>query len=109
MTFTKRLRAPITRGEITCSIRIWKSPHVRVGGHYQLDRGFILVTSVRRITLADITPELAKRSGFSGVVDLLKVAKHGAGENAYLIDSNTIYRDRDSPVAALSLNSQHNS
>lgn len=86
MTFTKRLRAPITRGEITCSIRIWKSPHVRVGGHYQLDRGFILVTSIRRITLADITPTLAKRSGFSGVVDLLKVAKHGAGEKVYLIE-----------------------
>ena len=48
--------------------------------------GFIEVTSVRRITLADITPELARRSGFAGVVDLLKVAKHGPGENVYLID-----------------------
>lgn len=86
MTFTKRLRAPIARGEITCSIRIWRSPHVRVGGHYRMDPGFILVTSVRQITLADITPELAKRSGFSGVVELLKVAKHGAGENVYLIE-----------------------
>ena len=48
--------------------------------------GFIEVTSVRRITLADITPEMARRSGFAGVVDLLKVAKHGPGENVYLID-----------------------
>ena len=30
--------------------------------------------------------ELAKRSGFAGVVDLLKVAKHGPGENVYLIE-----------------------
>ena len=74
------------RGEITCSIRIWQSPHVKVGGHYGLGDGFIEVTSVRRITLADITAELARRSGFAGVVDLLKVAKHGPGENVYLTD-----------------------
>ena len=86
MVFTKRLREPITRGEVTCSVRIWQSAHVKVGGHYQLGAGFIEVTSVRRITLADITPELAKRSGFAGVVDLLKVAKHGPGENVYLIE-----------------------
>lgn len=48
--------------------------------------GFIEVTSIRRITLAEITPELAKRSGFAGVIDLLKLAKHGPGENVYLID-----------------------
>ena len=86
MVFTKRLREPIARGEVTSSVRIWQSAHVKVGGHYQLGEGFIEVTSVRRITLADITPELAKRSGFAGVVDLLKVAKHGPGENVYLIE-----------------------
>ena len=86
MVFTKRLREPIARGEVTCSVRIWQSAHVKIGGHYQLGEGFIEVTSVRRITLADITPELAKRSGFAGVVDLLKVAKHGPGENVYLIE-----------------------
>ena len=86
MVFTKRLREPIARGEVTCSVRIWQSAHFKIGGHYQLGEGFIEVTSVRRITLADITPELAKRSGFAGVVDLLKVAKHGPGENVYLIE-----------------------
>ena len=86
MTFAKRLRTPIMRGEITCSVRIWRRPHVKVGGSYRLGGGFIEVTSIRRITLADVTPELARRSGFLGVVDLLKVAKHGPGENVYLID-----------------------
>src|ERR1700684_3034295 len=86
MVFMRRLREPVMRGEVTCSVRIWQSPHVKVGGHYQLGEGFIEVTSVRRITLADITPELARSSGFAGVVDLLKVAKHGPGENVYLID-----------------------
>ncbi|HZC45382.1 MAG TPA: ASCH domain-containing protein [Candidatus Acidoferrum sp.] len=86
MTFTKRLREPVMRGEVTCSVRIWQRPHVKVGGHYRLGDGFIEVTSVRRITLAEVTPELARRSGFAGVIDLLKVAKHGPGEKVYLID-----------------------
>jgi hypothetical protein len=90
MTFTKRLREPIMRGQVTCSVRIWRGPHVKVGGHYKLGDGFIEVTSFRRITMVDITPELARRSGFLGVVDLLKVAKHGPGENVYLIEF--IYR-----------------
>jgi hypothetical protein len=86
VTFTKRLREPIMRGEITCSVRIWQRPHVKVGGRYRLGDGAVEVTGIRRIDLVDITPELARRSGFAGVVDLLKVAKHGAGENVYLVD-----------------------
>ena len=86
MEFTKRLHGPITRGEVTCSVRIWQHPHVKVGGHYRLGDGFIEVTSIRRISLAYVTPELARRSGFLGVIDLMKVAKHGPGENVYLIE-----------------------
>jgi hypothetical protein len=86
MTFTKRLREPVMRGEVTCSIRIWKSPRVKAGGRYALGSGFVEVKAIRQISLGDITPALARRSGFAGVVDLLKVAKHGAGENVYLID-----------------------
>lgn len=86
MTFTKRLREPIMRGEVTCTIRIWQRPHVKVGGRYRLGPGYVEVTKMRRIALGDVSPELARRSGFAGVVDLLKVAKHGPGENVYLID-----------------------
>ena len=86
MTFTKHLREPITRGEITCSVRIWQRPHVKVGGRYRLGGGAIEVTGMREISLADITPDLARRSGFAGVVDLLKTAKHGPGERVYLVD-----------------------
>ena len=74
------------RGEVTCSIRIWQRPRVKVGGRYALGPGFVQVKAIRQIALSDITPALARRSGFQGVVDLLKVAKHGAGENVYLID-----------------------
>ena len=41
--------------------------------------------SIRPISFADITPELARESGFNGVIDLLKIAKHGKGENVYLV------------------------
>ena len=86
MVFTKRLRAPIMAGEVTCSVRIWRTPRVKVGGRYRLGPGTIEVTSVREIEFSDITPSLARRSGFAGVVDLLKVAKHGAGERVFLVD-----------------------
>ena len=48
-------------------------------------RGGIEVDSIEHIGFPDITPELARESGFMGVLDLLKVAKHGRGENIYLI------------------------
>jgi hypothetical protein len=83
--FTKRLRDGVRRGAITCSIRIWTRPHVKVGGRYAMEEGEIEVDSVLPIGLADITPELARESGFKGVVDLLKIAKHGRGENFYLV------------------------
>jgi hypothetical protein len=83
--FTKRLRDGIQSGRITCSIRIWLRPRVKVGNRYRMDAGEIEVDSILPITFDDITPELARASGFKGVVDLLRVAKHGRGENVYLV------------------------
>jgi hypothetical protein len=85
MVFTKRLRERVRSGEITCSVRFWVHPHVMVGGRYRMDEGEIEVDSMELIGLPDITPELARESGFLGVLDLLKVAKHGKGENIYLV------------------------
>jgi hypothetical protein len=73
-------------GDVTCSVRIWQRAHVKEGGRYQTGFGEIEVTSVREITLQEITPELARRSGFAGVVDLLKTAKHGPGERVFLVE-----------------------
>ncbi|HTV60292.1 MAG TPA: ASCH domain-containing protein [Verrucomicrobiae bacterium] len=85
MTFTKRLRDGVRSGEITCSVRIWTRPHVRVGARYPMEEGAIEIDSLEPIGFPDITPALARESGFLGVLDLLKVAKHGRGENIYLI------------------------
>ena len=85
MVFAKRLRERVVRGEITCSVRIWMSPHVKEGRRYRMGEGEIEIDSVTLIGFPDITPALARESGFLGVLDLLKVAKHGKGDNIYLI------------------------
>ena len=92
MMFAKRLRERVVSGEITASVRIWQKPHVKVGGRYLLGGGHIEVTAIREISLADVTPALARETGFEGVVDLLKVAKHGPGERVFLVEFE--YRDR---------------
>jgi hypothetical protein len=85
LIFAKRLREGVRSGRITCSVRIWKRPHVTAGRRYRMDAGEIEVDSILPMSYADITPGLARESGFKGVVDLLKIAKHGSGENVYLV------------------------
>ena len=85
MTFTKRLRDRVRSGEITCSVRIWVSPRVIVGNRYKMEEGHIEIDSIEPIGLPDITNQLAVASGFLGILDLLKVAKHGKGDRIYLV------------------------
>ena len=86
MQFLSELRDRIRRGEITCSVRLWQRSHVKVGGRYSLPPGHVVVTAVTEMSLEEITPALARRSGFVGVVDLLKTAKHGPGRRVFLIE-----------------------
>ena len=85
MVFTKRLREGIRHGAISCSVRIWVRPKVKVGGRYPMEDGEIEIDSIEQISLREITYELAAESGFLGVADLLSVANHGRGENVYLV------------------------
>jgi hypothetical protein len=85
VTFTKRLREGVRSGEITCSVRFWMRPRVTVGTRYPMEEGEIEVDSIETIGFPDITPDLARASGFLGVLDLLKIAKHGKGEIIYLV------------------------
>lgn len=66
-------------------MRIWRRPRLKGGGLYRLGAGAIEVTDPRRIELRDVSDELARRSGFAGVVDVLKVARHGSGDGTYLV------------------------
>ena len=85
MLFAKQLRDGIRRGRIRCTVRIWISPRVKVGGRYPMEGGSVVVDSIDRIRRKDITHDLARESGFESVEALVKVAKHGRGRNIYLI------------------------
>lgn len=100
MLFTKRLREGVRQGRITCSVRIWKNPRVKVGARYRMEEGQIEIDSIELIGLPDITPELARESGFLGVLDLLKVAKHGSGEKIFLVRFHYLPPSRRKATAA---------
>jgi hypothetical protein len=59
---------------------------VKVGGRYALPPGVVVVTKIFEVPLTEVTPELARRSGFVGLADLLKVAKHGTGRRVFIIE-----------------------
>ncbi|HKS66810.1 MAG TPA: hypothetical protein VJR26_06190 [Candidatus Acidoferrales bacterium] len=71
--------------------------------------GEIEIDSITQIGFPDITPELARASGFLGVLDLLKVAKHGKGNNIYLIRFHHIPRRKqtDRPQKARRASRSH--
>ena len=98
MMFTKRLREGVRRGSITCSIRIWTRPHVKVGGRYRMEEGSIVVDSIAPISVSDVTNDLARESGFESVNDLLQIASQGSGDNMYLIRFHYLHPGvRDTP------------
>lgn len=86
MQFAKQLRDRVMIGEITCSVRVWMSPRVKVGGRYGLGEGQVVVDDIQQIDFDHITPALARRSGFASVPDLLRTAVHGRGRNVYLVE-----------------------
>jgi hypothetical protein len=85
MLFTKKLRARVTSGEVTASVRIWKNPRVKAGGKYRLEQGHIEVTSIREIAWEDLTDKLARDTGFKNLIDMMKTAKHGMGSHIYYV------------------------
>jgi hypothetical protein len=63
----------------------WLRPRVKVGGKYRMEDGHIVVDSIVPIEPSTITHDVARESGFDSVDDLLETARHGRGENVYLI------------------------
>jgi hypothetical protein len=61
MVFAKRLRDGVIRGDITCTVRIWTSPHVKVGNRYRIGDGEIEIESITPIGF----PTLPQRSPVS--------------------------------------------
>lgn len=101
MLFTKFLRDGVRSGAITRSVRIWMRPRVRVGRRYRFEDGEIEIDSIVPIALEEITPGLARECGFASVDDLLGVAKHGRGENVYLVEFHYIAPESSRPPKRL--------
>ena len=85
MVFAKELRDGVRRGRIRSSVRIWQTPRVKAGNKYRMDDGHIVVDAIEQITRKQITYDLAREGGFESVEALLAVAKHGQGQNIYLV------------------------
>lgn len=85
MQFVKYLRDGVRGGAITTTVRVWHRPRVSAGKRYRMEAGEIEVDSIVPITFDDVTPAIARSCGFETVDDLLAVARHGSGENVYLI------------------------
>jgi hypothetical protein len=85
VVFAKQLREGVRRGRIRCSVRIWQQPRVKTGHRYAMEDGHIVVDSIEPIALEDVTGSLARESGFASVEDLLAIARHGRGDNVYLV------------------------
>ena len=101
MVFTKRLRDGVRRGEITCSVRIWQRPRVKAGSRYRMEEGEIEVDSIQPIGFPDITPELARESGFLDTlkghypnIKIISADQHAGAtrETAYQVSQNLLNR-----------------
>lgn len=93
MQFLKALRPRVRSGEITSSIRIWRSRRVGVGKGYAMEDGWIEIEAVREMSVEDVSPEMARDSGFEDLVDLLKTARHGQGTRVFLIRFHYVSAD----------------
>jgi hypothetical protein len=51
------------RSPTEAAARLWQRPHVKVGGRYATPPGQIVGTRVFEVSVADVTPELARQSG----------------------------------------------
>jgi hypothetical protein len=56
-----------------------------------MEEGEIVIDFLELISLQDVTHDLAIESGFESRADLLKVAKHGSGDNVYLVRFHYIF------------------
>lgn len=77
-TFTHE---PIRRGDITLTVRRWRTPQAKVGGQYRLHSGgAIEVTALDIVEPDDLTEHDAHLAGFKSLKALLRsFAKHEGG------------------------------
>jgi hypothetical protein len=61
--FSRELRNDVLGGDITLSVRLWKRPRVKQGGHYRVGPGEIEVDAVELVPFAAVTAQDVRRAG----------------------------------------------
>lgn len=95
MEFSRELRDGVLAGDITVSIRLWRSPKVVEGREYAVGLGRIEVESVELVPFSAIDEEDLRRSGEADREALRRRAAH-AGP---ISDDTLVYRVEFHPVA----------
>lgn len=71
--------AGLEAGTITRTVRLWRKPLVKVGGHYRTGPVTVEVDRMETVALASITDDDARASGFADRVALLAMLTRIAG------------------------------
>ncbi len=97
MEFSRELRNDVLGGDITLSVRLWKSPRVKEGGRYRVGPGEIEVDAIELLPFAAITDEDVRRAGEPDRKTLRQRAAHAGpiGEDTlvYRIEFHAVIPD----------------
>jgi len=63
MEFSRELRNDVLAGDITVSVRLWKTPRVKEGGRYRVGPGEIEVDAIELLPFSEITAEDVRLAG----------------------------------------------
>ncbi len=63
MMFSRDLRDPVARGEVTVSIRLWSRPQVKVGSRYRTAGVIIEIDSLEVLPFSAVTEDDVAASG----------------------------------------------
>lgn len=88
MEFSRELRADVLSGDITLTVRLWRTPRVKVGGRYRVGPGWIRVDSVDLVPFASLDADDVRRAGEPDLETMRRRAAH-AGPIA---DDTLVYR-----------------
>jgi hypothetical protein len=81
LLFKKPFHAGLVDGSIRLTFRRWEKPHVRAGGRYRCHPiGVLVVDSIDRVRVEDITAEEARAAGFATRDELLAFMERDSGE-----------------------------
>lgn len=61
--FSKELRDPVARGEVTVSIRLWSRPQVKVGSRYRTAGVIVEVDSLELLPFSAVTEDDVAAAG----------------------------------------------